>query len=75
MQLLKDFSKPVIIISNDPKGASYMTQGLGFSHTFYMRFPISEYGDLKTCLEKGIEWAEGIINQSIAYNKENLPWL
>lgn len=75
IELLKDLTKPVVIISENKKGASYMTQGLEFSHTFFKRFTLEDLGSLKKCLESGEDWANDQINALKNLNKAELPWL
>lgn len=75
IELLKDFTKPVILISKDEKGASYMTSGLEFSHTYYSRFTIDKFGSLEKALSAGVDWANGLVKETARRNKEALPWL
>ncbi|RYZ77151.1 MAG: hypothetical protein EOP05_02800 [Proteobacteria bacterium] len=75
IELLKDLTKPVILISKDEKGASYMTAGLDFSHTYFKRFTLSEFDSLEKALANGVEWANSLITTTKNLNKRSLPWL
>lgn len=75
IELLKDLTKPVAIISQDEKGSSYMTSGLEVSHTFFHRFPIDKFGSLENSLSIAVEWANDKIKEIQRYNKEKLPWM
>lgn len=75
LELLKDLAKPVIIISQDAKGASYMTSGLELTNNFYRRFTLDEFGSLEDCLSQGMDWANKLISELQKRNQEALPWL
>lgn len=74
LEMMKHLEKPVIIISHDEKGSSYMTSGIDEGHSYFKRISLSTVGTLEEALRQAVQWGEARIQKSADFNCSKYPW-